>query len=459
MLAVLLVFEYRDDMNRAVLEREAGLADEAIAVHQAVSHLSVNHSAKSAQDFITQVCDKMQRTHSPRHAILVQRGKDTLHSSADGAMTADAVSELLSAFRRGIFRVQLQGNLTVLGGYEDNGTVVIVTELATNLRRSARREVLWQMGMLAILALTAAVIMGIVLWRLIRSPLQRMSATVDTIACGRFGMMLESPVGRELQDLTRSFNTMSAVLATNERRRHREMQRTREIQQHLLPVSISVPGLSIACEYHPAEDLAGDYYDFIPLRNGSWLMVIADVTGHGIAAAMAATILKALLLCEADNNTAGHEILGRVNRRLVSLLPTGLFVTVLLAVWHPDTRSLNYVNAGHPPGLLWNARVGFRELASSALPAGLLQTDYDAREISVEADDRLIFVTDGLIEAASPAGMMFGMDRLKQVITNHPTATAPELLNEILTAVRTFCGDCFMQDDLTLLIAIPSEGS
>lgn len=225
LLAVLMVFEYRDEMNQAILEKETGLADEAVAVHQAVSHLSHDHSAKSAQEFIERVCAKMQETRSPGHAILMSRGGDVLHSSEHGHITADADSELLAAFRQGQSRVQLHHDLIVLGGYEDGGTAVVIAELATNIRRLARREVLWQLVTLTVLALIAALIVDVVLWRLIRSPLRRMSATVDTIARGEFGVMLESPVGRELQDLTRSFNTMSDALATDERRRQREMSR------------------------------------------------------------------------------------------------------------------------------------------------------------------------------------------------------------------------------------------
>ncbi len=225
LLAVLMVFEYRDEMNQAILEKETGLADEAVAVHQAVSHLSHDHSAKSAQEFIERVCAKMQETRSPGHAILVSRAGEVLHSSEHGDIAADADAELLVAFRKGQSRVQRQNELIVLGGYEDGGTAVVIAELATNIRRTAGREVLWQLGTLATLALLAALIVDVVLWRLIRSPLRRMSAMIDTIARGEFGVMLESPVGRELQDLTRSFNTMSDALATDERRRQREMSR------------------------------------------------------------------------------------------------------------------------------------------------------------------------------------------------------------------------------------------
>jgi sigma-B regulation protein RsbU (phosphoserine phosphatase) len=269
-------------------------------------------------------------------------------------------------------------------------------------------------------------------------------------------VMLETPVGRELQDLTRSFNTMSEALATDERRRQRDIQRAREIQQHLLPNGVSIPVLTIARDYQPAEHVAGDYYDLLPLADGSWLLVIADVAGHGISAAMAATLLKALLLCESEISLDPTTILARVNRRMTSLLPTGVFVTMLLAVWNPNERRLTYVNAGHPPGLLWNPRDGFRELAASAFPVGVMpEVEYVARELTLTASDRLVLVTDGLLEAFAPTGELFGADRLQQLIVNHASASPSELLNAILSAVRLFTGNRPLQDDLTLLIASP----
>ena len=456
MLAALLVFEYRDEMDQATLAKEGSLADEAIAVHQAVAHIAHGHSVTSTKEFIESVCAKMQDTRSPGHAILVVRGDEMLHSNEHGHMTLDADAALLKTFRNGQSRLRWRNELIVLGGHEEDGTAVVIAELATNIRRAARAEVLWQLVALAILALIAAAIVDAVLWRLIRSPLRRMSATVKTIARGEFGVMLEPPVGRELQHLTRSFNTMSEALATDKRRRQREIQRAREIQQHLLPNGVNIPGLTIASDYQPAEDVAGDYYDLLPLADGSWLLVIADVAGHGISAAMAATLLKALLLCESENRFNPTEILNRVNRRMSSLLPTGVFVTALLIVWNPVERRLTYVNAGHPPGLLWNPRDGFRELAASAFPVGVMpDVEYTSLELTLTTSDRLVLVTDGLLEAFAPTGELFGADRLKQLIINHASATPSELLNAILTAVQSFAGNRPLQDDLTLLVASP----
>jgi sigma-B regulation protein RsbU (phosphoserine phosphatase) len=457
LLLVLMVFQYRDTMNQAILEKETGLAAEAVAVHQAVSHLASGHSSESAHEFIERFRAKMQNTRSTGHAILVMRGDQILHGSEHGRITVNADRDMLQMFRSGKSRqwwkVESTDELIVLGGYEDAGTTVIIAELATDIHRAARAAVLWQLVVLTMLALVAAAIMGAVLWRLIRSPLRRMSATVDTIARGEFGVLLESPVGRELQNLTRSFNTMSDALATDKNRRQREIQRAREIQQQLLPSRASVPGLTIASDYRPAEAVAGDYYDLLPLADGSWLIVIADVAGHGISAAMAATLLKALLLCESENCSDLTVILSRMNRRLGSLLPTGVFVTLVLAAWNPLDSRLSYVNAGHPAGLLWNPSDGFRELASSTFPIGMMpETRYVVSELTLTAEDRLVLFTDGLLEVFSPEGTLFGTDRLKQLIVSNPAASPAELLSAILDSVQAFSGDQPLHDDLTLLV-------
>lgn len=461
LLAVLMVYEYGNEMDAAILAKEGGLADESVAVQQAVAHLAQEHSRTSLepiQEFINHVCAKMQESRSPGHTIVVSHNNQTFHSSDHGHLVVDADEALLGAFRSGRSRFRWHNELIVLGGHDEDGTAVVIAELATNIRRNARLGVLWKLGAVAILALIAAAIVDAVLWRLIRTPLRRLSATVDAVARGEFEMMREFPVGRELQALTRSFNSMSAALAMNEHHRRKELERAREIQQHLLPIGVLVPGLNVCCDFQPAEEVAGDYYDLFPLSNGAWLMVVADVAGHGIPAAMAATLLKALLLCEAEHSHAPEVILGHVNQRIVALLPTGMFITVLLAVWYPDTRRFVYVNAGHPPGLIWNLQNEFRELSATALPLGI-QSDivYQPSELELEEDERVVWFTDGLVEAFSPAGELFGMNRLQQVIRQQRGGTVQGLRDAVLEAVRLFAGDAILKDDLTLLVAGTDE--
>ena len=459
LLAVLLAYEYQNRMDQAIAEKEASLADEAVAVHQAVLHLTQAHSPSARHataDFIEQVCQKMQGSRSPGHAIIVSQDSELLHSngSGHGHLTIDADRELLQAFRAGRSRFRWRDEAVVLGGHEEDGTAVVIAELATNIRRLACSEAMWHLGGLMILSLLAALIMDTVLWRLIRKPIRQMSVTVDAVARGEFGVQLAAPIGRELQILTRSFNIMSESLATNESQRQRQLEQAREIQEHLLPNGVRVPGLCVSRHFQPAEEVAGDYYDIIPLANGSWLLVIADVAGHGIPAAMAATILKSLLMCAAQARQTPTEILRQVNRQFTSLLPSGRFVTLLLGVWQPDTRRMAYVNSGHPAGLVWNPSGGFRELSATGMPVGVLpdNASFPSRELEVVSGDRLIWFTDGLIEAFSPDGEMFGMDRLRDLIA-HSGAKDPEQLQEtILAAVREFVGSGTFKDDLTLLV-------
>lgn len=457
LLALLLTVEYRSRMDQAISEKEASLADEAVAVHQAVLHLTHVHSTTATDstiDFIERVCQKMQGSRSPGHAIIVARGKEMFHSDGHGHLAIEADTALLQAFREGKSRIRWRNEPVVLGGHEEDATAVVIAELATNMRRLARFEALWHMGGLMTLSMLAALIMDAVLWRLIRKPIRRIAATVDAVARGEFGAQLNRPVGRELQILTESFNVMSESLASNERHRQRQMEQAREIQQHLLPNGVSVPGLTISQCFQPADDVAGDYYDFIPFSNGSWLLVVADVAGHGIPAAMAAAIFKSLLLCAAQSRPTPVEILKQVDRQFTSLLPCGRFVTVLLGVWQPQTRRMTYVNAGHPAGLIWNPIRGFREFSATGMPVGVMRDDAsrESREIELAADDRLIWFTDGLIEAFSPDGEQFGMDRLRDVIIQSGTERPERMQETILTAVRGFVGVGTYKDDLTLLV-------
>lgn len=456
LLAGLLAFEYQSRMDRAITEKELSLADEAVAVHQAVLDLMQADTAATRGmtiDFIERVCKKMQKRRPTNHTIIVACGERLLHNHSHCQATIDADAPLLQAFRSGTSRLTLGNEIIVLGGSEDEVATVVVAELTTNIRRLARGEVLWHLSGLMILSVLAALIVDAVLWRLIRKPIRGMLATVRAVGRGEFGVALTDPVGRELQFLTRSLNDMSESLATNERQRRLQMDQAREIQQHLLPCGIQVPGLSISHCFQPADNVGGDYFDFIPLSNGSWMLVVADIAGHGIPAAMAATILKSLLLCASQSGQTPCEILKRVDRQFTALLPCGRFATLLLAIWQPETRRLSYVNAGHPPGLIWNPTNGFREMAACTMPVGIIgDASIQSRETELLADDQIIWFTDGLIEAFSPQGKMFGIERLQATIAGAEGQQGKQLLEAILAELNSFVASEEYKDDLTLLV-------
>lgn len=452
-LAILLTWEYRREMTEALSDARASLREEAIAIHEAVVHLE-GHSTDATHDFVSEVCLKMEAVRSANHRIVVTRGSQTIHSGVFGTTAVQSAAALTRAFRMAQSSLLLEGKLVVFDGVEDRGIGVIVSEDADHLQSVVRQKLTLQLGMLAILGVVAAAIVNVVVFRVVSRPLRRMAHTVDVIARGQFGGQVETSNTRELMELATSVNLMSRALDAAENQRRQVMESARVIQEHLLPNEVRIPGLAICHAYLPADDVGGDYYDFIPMTDGFWLLVVADVAGHGVPAAMAAALLKALLLCAADHSHAPEDILRQVNRRFVSLLPVGRFVTVLVAMWHPETRRLVYVNAGHPSGLVWNPQSGFRKLDSTAMPVGILDDAvYQPHELELTDDDRMVWFTDGLIEAFSPSGEMFGMERLQQLIVQHGNFSLEQLQSAILTAVRAFAGDKPLADDLTLLVA------
>ncbi len=153
-----------------------------------------------------------------------------------------------------------------------------------------------------------------------------------------------------------------------------------------------MPGLAFACLYQPAEDVAGDYYDISTLPDGSCLICVADVTGHGVPAALSAMMLKAYLehACEHHNTDPG-EILRFLNYRLAVVAQTDNFATMCIVVIDASRRCLRYASAGHETGLLLRGDGQVRELKSTGLVLGILEdTNWTTRSLEIVPGDRLL---------------------------------------------------------------------
>lgn len=457
-LAVLLVLGYRREMSQAIGEQQVSLKEESIAIHQAVEPLAQQRPMDSVQSLVNKMRTKMNAVHSRNHLIIVTWKKQTIHSNEFGVETERFSNALTSAFQSGERQLIWDAKLHVFDGFEDGELCVIVAEEAKQIQDAVRRQLILQLGSLAVLAIVAAAMVTIAVFRLVGRPLHRMARAVDVIAKGQFGVQVASSRSLELRELADSVNSMSRALELAADKRRREMDLAREIQEHLLPINPSVPGLQVRSLYRPAQDVSGDYFDLLPMSDGSWLIAIADVTGHGVPSAMAAAILKALLLMASETVAKPHEVIQRINRRFVAILRPGLFVTTFVARWYPETRRLSYANAGHPPGLLFRPDSGIEELSSSGMPVGILeQITSETREVELSPGDRLVLFTDGLNEAWSSKGEMYGLPRLKNLIIQHGTAAADELLSVIAGDVESHCAGRELDDDLTLLVIAPDE--
>jgi phosphoserine phosphatase RsbU/P len=244
----------------------------------------------------------------------------------------------------------------------------------------------------------------------------------------------------------------NARLFQHERREREKMseegREARAIQQALLPKSCpSIPGFTVTGLCVPAGAVGGDWYDFIPLEDGRWGLVLADVSGKGTAAALLMSATRGMLRSLAETAYSPGEVLARLNRLLVDDFPSGKFVTMLYAVLDPIKRTLTYSSAGHlRPLLLENESTRFLN-SERGIPLGLGFGTYSELEIPLSAGSRLVFYSDGITEAADSSDEEYGAARLE----NHflRPESSPE---SILADVHSFTNGASLCDDATVIM-------
>jgi len=256
--------------------------------------------------------------------------------------------------------------------------------------------------------------------------------------------------------------THSLVLSDELRRAYQaaddELKVVADIQRSLLPAALpEVPGLDLAAHYETSRHAGGDYYDFFPVGDDRWGVLIADVSGHGTPAAVLMAITRTLARMDPEPPACPADLLTRLNRRLAELytMQNGTFVTAFYGVYDAADRSLCYASAGHnPPRLKRCADGTLITLSGTAgLPLGVdRDTAYGRATQRLVPGDQIVFYTDGITEAFSPAGELFGTERLDRVLSNCGV-TARGLVDEVLAAVRTFAAGRPADDDRTLLVA------
>ncbi len=228
-----------------------------------------------------------------------------------------------------------------------------------------------------------------------------------------------------------------------------------QVQRMFLPIhQPSMPGLEIAGMMRPARGVSGDYYDYIPIDGHTIQIVIADVAGKGVPAALLMSATAAAVHLEAKEQRDVLEVVNRLNTALHSLSDSNRYVTLLLAEIDASSRSLRYVNCGHNPALLFQTKTRDVVLMnSSCFPIGMFDSLACAmKPANLTAGDILVLYTDGVIEAENSLGEEFGMERLSALIRHGHAMSADELMNHILESVTDFSRDVGFDDDVTILV-------
>jgi sigma-B regulation protein RsbU (phosphoserine phosphatase) len=234
----------------------------------------------------------------------------------------------------------------------------------------------------------------------------------------------------------------------------RELSIARQIQSSILPQSMPrISGVTIAARYRPMTAVAGDFYDFLELDTHRLGILVADVAGHGVPAALIASMVKMALAAQRDHADSPAAVLAGMNETLCGRL-AGRYVTAAYLFIDVRTRLIRYSAAGHPPMLRSTTRRDERvdEVEQNGLLLGFLdRTEYTDWEGTLRADDRFLLYTDGLLEAANAADDFFGLERLKAAFAVAAGLRAHAAIDNLLATLETWSGQP-PADDLTVVL-------
>jgi serine phosphatase RsbU (regulator of sigma subunit) len=245
--------------------------------------------------------------------------------------------------------------------------------------------------------------------------------------------------------------------AQERKRLQAEMNLAHSIQRRLLPrANPAIAGLDVAGHNRPATETSGDYYDYVTLSDGRLGVIIADVTGHGLGAALLMTSARAFVraLCATEKDPA--RILSAANNLLEQDLENGNFLSLCLAAFDPQTLMLEYASAGHDPPMVYRpAENSFAELESTGPLLGILPGAEFANggPLPLQKGDVLLFMTDGLFECMNDSGETMGKERVADVLRAHAASDAESILAALLAAADAWTADQPPRDDITLVVA------
>ena len=244
--------------------------------------------------------------------------------------------------------------------------------------------------------------------------------------------------------------------AAERRRLEQELALGRRIQVALLPDTLpEIEGYSLHAGNIPSRGVSGDYYQVLERRNGKeCVLMVADVSGKGIAASLLTASLEALSAVPIEDGLPAEAICERLSRLLYQRTPPEKYATAFLAVLEPETGKLRFTNAGHNPGLVVRASGEAEIFGPTGTPIGILPGgDYEAGETALGLGDTLILYTDGITEPTDPDDEEYGLERLSAVCVRHHKAALPELAAAIANDLEDFVRGEPFPDDRTLVMA------
>ncbi len=316
-----------------------------------------------------------------------------------------------------------------------------------------------------------ALVIGIRMTRSMTRTVDTLYDATERVKAGDLSYRTHFPPRDQLTALGEAFDSMTAsverlMLESQERLRlQSELDIAREVQRQLFPQSVpKVPGLDLYGICKAARSVSGDYYDFLKLDEYRVGLVLGDVSGKGISAALLMAAIQSALRAQFYDGFAGGSnsmltqystahVIDRLNRQIYASTPLEKYVTFFFAIYDARTRNLSYTNAGHlPPVLFRDGKV--ERLRTGGTVVGLFPSvGYEVGDIRLEPNDLLLAYTDGITEPENTYGEEFGESRLLEVARGMLDASPEVLVTEIYRSVDEWTGSPELQDDMTLMLA------
>ena len=331
--------------------------------------------------------------------------------------------------------------------------------------------VLALIGGLFLIIQFVALVIGFVLARQITGAVHDLFTGTQHVRAGDFGHQIPVRARDQLGELAESFNLMTGEVTTllgemaDKGRMEQEMFAARAIQQKLLPTGpLKVTGLVVSAFCEPAREVAGDYYDFLPITDTMIGLLIADVAGKGLAAGLYMAQLKVIVQSLARLHHEPKTFLTAVNKVVSANLDAASFITMAYGVVDIERREMTFARAGHcplihvpacdPPGMR-HARL----LAPDGLVVGLQIDDGTMFEnllaeqtIAIAPGDLVVWFTDGISETMNESFDCFGEERLARVVEQYAHLPFDQLRSYILAELRTFAAGADQHDDMTMIL-------
>lgn len=316
-------------------------------------------------------------------------------------------------------------------------------------------------AVLTLVAVLAAVFLALRHARRVTDPITQLATAAQQLTQGKFDTRVDIRTNDELQNLGEIFNGLGCRLEEREKLKQ-SLALAKEIQQQLLPHetplvnNFELTGVSRYCD-----ETGGDYYDFIRLGkndNTSLGIVVGDVSGHGIGAALVMATARGMLHALIEQHKAELPVLfSEINRQLGRSTDDSSFMTLFLGTLHPEHCTLDWISAGQAPLYLY--RTGepeghIEELESSGIPLGIIgESAYEMEPtIKFNPGDILLIGTDGIWETHNFAGEMFGTHRVREILQQSANLSTKEIAARIFSELDMFRGDRTVDDDLTLVL-------